>query len=173
MEHTNIPDFMQKYHQGINHEGQDEINQLAGKYEEDRAVFLQTTFVEKQQFQRDWNKLTGQRKELTADEALKPMQAEYLEKTQAIATKYGYQEKAQDKIEQKEQQETPQQARVAFTQKLNAQRAHQSQRQQNKEQSQSTNVSPKPTLQTDKERFAAKLTAMKQAQQNITLKPIS
>ncbi|MBN8669397.1 MAG: hypothetical protein J0L80_01840 [Chitinophagales bacterium] len=79
MERYIIPDFMQAYYQDTDVEGKKQLENLARHYSEERAIFLQTIFVSKQQFLRDWNKLMGEKKVLTADQALAPMRHKYSE----------------------------------------------------------------------------------------------
>ncbi len=170
----NIPDFMKKYHQGSDYEGQAILENLGKQYQDERATFLQTTFVQKQAFQRDWNKLTGQSKQLTVDEALKPMQAQYNEQAKKIATAHGYQEQQQGQDKQDGQQKNPdakpQQDRNDFLQKLRSQREQTKPTQQQKAPQSDSSSGQKPP-QTDREKFTAKLNAMKQEQQHITHKP--
>jgi hypothetical protein len=87
-----IPDFMQKYFNGSNSQGRDAITKLAAAYEDEKRHFFETTFNKKQSFQRDWNKLTGGKKELTHDEAWAPQQKIYTEKVAIIAYSNGYKE---------------------------------------------------------------------------------
>lgn len=92
MEQHNIPDFMREYYEESDMEGRQPITELARQYSDERATFLQTTYVEKQAFLRDWNKLTGQRKELTPDDALAPLRQQYAEKAKELAVKHSHKE---------------------------------------------------------------------------------
>jgi len=94
MEQHNIPEFMQEYYQGSDIEGRYNIERLARQYSDEQATFLQTTYVEKQEFLKDWNKRTGQRHQLTPDDALAPMRQEYSEKAKQLALEHGYKEQA-------------------------------------------------------------------------------
>ncbi len=85
MEQQVIPEFMQEHYQAANHAGRKHIDNLARRYSNERATFLQTIFVSKQEFLRDWNRKTGQNKKLTADEALAPMRHQYAEEAKQIA----------------------------------------------------------------------------------------
>lgn len=101
-ENQNIPEFMTKYYQGSDHHGKEDIAALAKDYEAERARFLQTSFVERQLFQRDWNRLTGTGKPLTVDEELAPMNIDYEAKAKALAEKSGYQEKENEQQQEKQ-----------------------------------------------------------------------
>lgn len=108
MNQTHIPEFMEGYYRESNNTGRERIERLAGTYSEERAVFLQTVFVSKQEFLRDWNKLTGQKKQLTADEALAPIREKYAEQAKRIAQEHSYAqdvEKPKPKEEQKPKDE--------------------------------------------------------------------
>ena len=101
MSHDMIPDFMQGYYEACDLEGKGSLNILAHQYSDEKATFLQTTYVEKQEFLKDWNRKTGQRKELSVEDALAPMRQVYSEKAEKIASRHGYEE---------EQDYTPRQA---------------------------------------------------------------
>lgn len=136
-EDHNIPEFMIKYYRGSDHHGQEDIAGLAKVYQDERATFLQTVFVEKQLFQRDWIKLTGKGKPLTVDEALAPMNAKYEEKAKEIAEKSGYQEKENEQQRDKQLKlplEQPTQTdREKFLAKLKAGRKEMKQQQPSSE----------------------------------------
>jgi hypothetical protein len=113
-ENQSIPEFMTKYYQGSNHHGKEDIAALAKDYETERAKFLQTSFVERQMFQRDWIRLTGKGKPLTVDEELAPMNIDYEAKAKALAEKSGYQEKENEQ-QQDNQLELPLEQTAAQT----------------------------------------------------------
>lgn len=87
-----IPDFMRKHYEGSSSEGKKAISKLAAEYEEERRMFFETTFNEKQAFQRDWNRLTGERKTLSHDEAIAPIDQKYEEKAREIAVTHSKEE---------------------------------------------------------------------------------
>lgn len=89
-----IPEFMKKYYDGSDSQGREAISKLAASYEDERRLFFETTFNEKQAFQRDWNKLTGEHKELTHTEAIAPMDHIYEERAREIAKGHGYNEQS-------------------------------------------------------------------------------
>ena len=170
----NIPDFMKKYYQGTNYEGQVLLNDLAKKFEEERATFLQTTFVDKLKFQRDWNKLTGGKKELTAEEALRPMHVKYEAKAKEIAVAHGYVERetAEQKLPgQKEKSvSTPQDElpeREAFLKSLKATRVQAAEKHQ---QTASSDQQPQMP-QTDPEKMRAHLKTLHKQNAEMTQKP--
>jgi hypothetical protein len=86
----NIPEFMRKYYDGTDPEGQVAIERLAGHFTEEKQNFYQTTFVSQSIFQGDWNKLKKENKQLNAEEALQPLIEKYEGATKEVAVKYGY-----------------------------------------------------------------------------------
>lgn len=100
MDRNAIPEFMQAFYDGCDIEGKQRLNQLAQRYYDERATFLQTTFVAKKEFLSDWNRKTGQRKELTAEEALKPMEQTYTRDAKRLAYDHGYRQLDSEKFEQ-------------------------------------------------------------------------
>lgn len=87
-----IPEFMKPYYDGSNAAGKSAIKKLARAYEEERSAFFETTFNEKQAFQRDWNKMTGDKKVLKHEEAIAPINYKYQEKAKEVAIANGYKE---------------------------------------------------------------------------------
>jgi|GEM_PF-3064067 len=85
-----IPEFMKKYYEGCDEEGQEHIKVVAARYEHQKQLFYQTTFNHKSEFQKDWNRLAGQRNQLTEDEAIKPLNDKYEAQVKEIALEYGY-----------------------------------------------------------------------------------
>ena len=90
-----IPEFMRKYYEGSNGDGKEAISKLAADYQEERRTFFETTFNEKQAFQRDWNRVTGQHRELSHEEAIAPIDNKYEGKAREVAMANGYGEKQQ------------------------------------------------------------------------------
>ncbi len=86
MKEIEIPDFMQDYYHNSDTSGQRQIKELAEKYQIERATFLQTTYLKKLDFQREWNAATFQKKILTAEEATAPMKATYQKAAKQIYT---------------------------------------------------------------------------------------
>lgn len=102
MEQHKIPEFMQEYYQGSDMEGRVKLQNLARQYSDESATFLQTSFVSKQEFLRDWNRKTGQRKELTTDEALAPMREQYAGDAKQVAINHGYKEHTEEEPHEKQ-----------------------------------------------------------------------
>lgn len=92
MEAQTIPEFMKKYYEGGNPQVKASLGQLAKQYENDKATFLQTTYVQKKNFEADWNKKMGRRDNLTPEQALAPMQEKYREFAELKAKEHGYKE---------------------------------------------------------------------------------
>lgn len=89
LQHTlSVPPFMDDAFDKCDPEGQMYLVNLANEYQDEKAKFLQTTFLAKQAFLRDWNKLVHERKTLTVEDALRPMQDKYKEKADEIAKQY-------------------------------------------------------------------------------------
>lgn len=95
-----IPEFMKPYYDGSNATGKSAIKNLARAYEEERRTFFETTFNEKKAFQRDWNKMTGDKKVLTQEEAIAPINYKYQEKAKEVAIANGYKEQAAQQVAQ-------------------------------------------------------------------------
>ncbi|HEY1011006.1 MAG TPA: hypothetical protein VGE58_12885 [Daejeonella sp.] len=95
-----IPEFMRKYYEGSNSDGKEAISKLAADYQEERRTFFETTFNEKQAFQRQWNRVTGEHRELSQEEAIAPIDYKYEEKAREVAMANGYGEKQQQEQEQ-------------------------------------------------------------------------
>lgn len=92
-----IPEFMREYYNGSNTQGRKAIEKLAEKYENERRTFFETTFNAKQQFQRDWNKLTGGKELLTHEKAWAPHHNIYQEQVKAVAVANGCKQTVQPK----------------------------------------------------------------------------
>jgi len=84
-----VPPFMHEYFDKCGPEGQAELIKLGNKYQDEKAEFLQTIYLQKQKFLEDWNKLVNEKKTLTADEAIRPLQEKYKEKSKEIASQHG------------------------------------------------------------------------------------
>lgn len=82
------PPFMDDAFDKCDAEGQVHLVKLANQYQDEKAMFLQTTYLQKLAFQRDWNKLVNERKSLTVEDALRPIQDKYKEKADEIAKQY-------------------------------------------------------------------------------------
>lgn len=105
MEHYTIPDFMREHYQEADVAGKHHIERLAYHYSEERAVFLQTIYVAKQGFLRDWNRLTGEKQQLTVNEALAPMRERYAEQAKRLVMEHSHEKPAEEQAEQNNTEE--------------------------------------------------------------------
>jgi hypothetical protein len=120
----NIPEFMQKYYQGTDPEGQVAIERLASQFMDDKQTFYQTTFVEKTVFLNDWNKLKRENNRLNTDEALQPLMDKYEKKVKEVAIKYGYVENPQKQKAEAKQKTQLEKARQEIREKKNLHPTH-------------------------------------------------
>ena len=79
-----MPDFMKEFYNKCNGDGKRAMEDLANEYEHVRREFFETTYNHKRAFQKDWNKLTGENKVLTPEEAIAPFNHEYTERAKAL-----------------------------------------------------------------------------------------
>lgn len=91
-----IPDFMKKYHDALDYDGQHEIERAAQHYETERQHFMNNEFVAKSNFQADYNRATGQNKKIYIKEALRPLQEKHEQLARTKAMQFGYVEKAEE-----------------------------------------------------------------------------